>query len=222
MEQILEMLRSLHTTEGLRQLVQTGGLVVLVAILFAETGLLVGFFLPGDSLLVTAGIFASGNAATGGVPVFNIETLLTLLTIAVICGDQTGYWLGRKAGPLIFKREDSLLFKRRYVEQAHAFYIRHGRFAIVIARFMPILRTFVPFTAGVATMHYPTFFKFSCLGSVIWINSIVLLGYFLGKSPLADELHTIILVVVFLSILPLLITMTKAMIRRFFPRKEVM
>lgn len=217
METLIHLIQNLHTPEGLRQLIQTGGLVGLVGIIFAETGLLIGFFLPGDSLLVTAGIFAS-SGAVGGEPLFSLPMLLVSLSIAAVVGDQLGYYLGRKTGPHIFKREDSLLFKRHHAERAHEFYLRKGPWAVVLARFIPIFRTFVPFMAGVAQMPYKTFLKFNIFGGIIWIHSMILTGYFLGKSPLADQVHKVILVVVFLSLLPIIIPAVKSLLTKLRTR----
>jgi membrane-associated protein len=125
--------------------------------------------------------------------------------ISAVVGDQLGYALGRKSGPMIFHREDSLLFKRKNIEAAQNFYARHGARALVLARFVPIFRTFVPFTAGIAHMRYPRFFVVSLLGGLLWTGSLILVGYFLGKTPLADQLHKVILLIVVLSVLPIII-----------------
>lgn len=204
----MDWLRTLHSAEGLKSLVQAGGYPVLTMIIFAETGLLAGFFLPGDSLLVTAGIFAATNGV-GGPGIFDIGILLPLLMTAAIAGDQVGYFLGRKAGPLIFGREDTFFFKKRHLLSAKNFYERHGGRALILARFVPIFRTFVPFVAGIAGMQYSRFLKVSIAGGVLWIGSMVIIGYKLGQSSLANELHKIILVVVFVSVLPLVFTVIK-------------
>ena len=209
METILEFLKSLHSTDGLRGLIQAGGLFAVVAIVFAETGLLVGFFLPGDSLLVTAGIFTASDGLGGG-PLFNLWLALLLVSLAAVIGDQIGFLLGRKAGPMIFNRPDSRFFKKKHLIAAHDFYNKHGGKAIIIARFSPFLRTFVPFAAGVANMDYWGFVKFNVAGGILWVFSMILLGHFLGLSPLADQLHKIIVVVVFLSLLPIIISAFKA------------
>ena len=201
MDGIVDFIRSLYTTEGLIALIRTGGLVALVAIVFAETGLLVGFFLPGDSLLVTAGILSSAESVGGGI--FDPVVLATSLSIAAVAGDQVNFALGRKAGRAVYSRPDGRLIKRRHFEQAHAFYVARGGSAIVLARFVPILRTFVPFVAGVAEMPYRRFAAFNVVGGVLWVVGLVALGYFLGGTPLGAELHRVILVVVGVSLLPL-------------------
>jgi membrane-associated protein len=177
--------------------IAVGGILALTIIVFAETGLLAGFFLPGDSLLVTAGLFA----ATG---VLDLSTLLLVLSAAAIAGDTVGYWFGAKTGPRIFRREDSLFFHRRHLETTREFFERHGPFTIVIARFMPILRTFAPVVAGVGRMRYGRFLSYNVAGGVLWVWSLTLLGYFLGRSiPGVDRyVHVIIAVVVLASIAP--------------------
>jgi membrane-associated protein len=194
-----DLLRRLH---DLPALVQWAGYVGLAAIIFTETGLFVGFFLPGDSLLVTAGLLTSQ-----GLPL-SIVGLGVLLTAAAIAGDNTNYWVGRLSGPRIFRRDDSLFFKRRYVDRAHEFYARHGPKTVVLARFMPIIRTFAPLVAGVGRMDYRTFVTFSVLGGTAWIWSMLSVGYFLGQyvPGVARHIELVILAVIFLSILPGLIT----------------
>jgi len=184
----------LYDVEGI---IRWGGLLMLVVIIFAETGLMVGFFLPGDSLLVTAGVFSAAGH-------LELWTLLAAVTAAAIVGDQVGYWIGYRAGPLLFRREDSLLFKRRHLLRAHAFYERHGGKTIILARFMPIIRTFAPVVAGVGEMRYRRFVAFNVVGGFLWVCSMALLGFSLGHTiPDIDRhIHLVILVVVFLSILP--------------------
>jgi membrane-associated protein len=192
---------------SLEEIIRWGGYLVLIAIVFSETGLLVGFFLPGDSLLVTAGLFA----ASGDL---NVWVLLPALTLAAIAGNSTGYLIGKKTGPLLFKREDSLLFKRKHLARAREFYEHYGRKTIVLAQFVPIVRTFAPTVAGAAEMQYRTFITYNVVGAFLWIWSMVLAGYklpaliglALGREFSADELksylHYIIVAVVVLSILP--------------------
>jgi membrane-associated protein len=203
MDSILDFLRNLHTAEGITNLIQAGGLIGLIAIVFAETGLLVGFFLPGDSLLVTAGILSSPQAVGGGI--FDLWVLILSLCVAAVAGDQVNYLLGVKTGVAIYKRPDGRLVKRRHFEQARAFYEQRGGSAVIIARFVPILRTFVPFIAGVAQMRYRRFVAYNVAGGVLWVVSMVLLGYFIGMTPLAEKLHRVILVVVAVSLIPLVV-----------------
>ena len=187
-----------HRLRDLPALVAWAGYAGMAAIVFTETGLFVGFFLPGDSLLVTAGLLSSQ-----GLPL-NVFELGLLLTGAAILGDNTNYWVGRLTGASIFTREDSLLFKKKHVERAHEFYVKHGPKTVVLARFMPIIRTFAPLVAGVGKMDYRTFFTFSVLGGTAWIWSMLMLGYFLGaKVPgVAKHIELVIIAVIFLSILP--------------------
>ncbi len=216
-ENFFEFINSLHNLEGLELLIRHGGLTVLIGIIFAETGLLAGFFLPGDSLLITAGVL-SAKSFNGDEPILNIYSLIITLIIAAVTGDQLGYLLGLKTGPKIFSRPDSRFFKRKHALAAHSFYERHGGKALIMARFMPIFRTFVPFIAGVATMSYRRFFCFSLLGGAFWVTSITFLGYFIGQSPLGEKLHLVILTVIFLSILPMLL----GGIRHFFFKKKAL
>ncbi len=196
MELLSELFNKLR---DLPALVQWAGYVGLTLIIFAETGLLVGFFLPGDSLLVTAGLLAA-DPAFG----LNIWLLGIILTIAAIVGDTVGYSVGKAGGPLIFRREDSLLFRKGHLLKAQAFYEKHGGQTIILARFMPIVRTFAPVVAGVGNMRYAAFLAYNVIGGVLWIWSMLLIGYVLAKTvpSVAEHVEKVILVVVFLSILP--------------------
>jgi membrane-associated protein len=187
-------------------LVQWAGYVGLFAIIFTETGLFFGFFLPGDSLLVTAGLLIAQNLP------LDLVTMGGLLTAAAILGDNTNYWVGRLSGPRIFTREESFLFKPKHLQRAHEFYERHGAKTVVLARFMPIIRTFAPLVAGAAGMNYQTFLTFSVLGGVSWIWSMLLIGYFLGSRfpGVSEHIELVILGVVFLSILPGIISWLRA------------
>lgn len=183
-------------------LVQWAGYVGLFAIIFTETGLFFGFFLPGDSLLVTAGLLVATRPEISQA--LDIRTLGLLLTAAAILGDNTNYWIGRLTGPRIFAKDDSLFFKRKHLARASEFYERHGAKTVVLARFMPIVRTFAPLVAGAARMHYPTFVLYSVTGGIAWIWSMLLIGYFLGSRVpgVARYLELVILGVIFLSVLP--------------------
>jgi membrane-associated protein len=188
-----------HQLTDVQQLVRIGGYVGLTAIIFAETGLLVGFFLPGDSLLVTAGLLSSQ-------PQFGLNMWLlgALLTVAAILGNSAGYAIGWYTGPKLFKRDDSLLFRKKHLFRAHDFFERHGGKALVIARFMPIVRTFVPVVAGLGRMSFRLYTAYNVLGAVLWIWSMLFIGYFLGRYIPGIENHItkVILVVIFLSLLP--------------------
>ena len=183
---------------ALFELIRWGGYVALVGIVFAETGLLVGFFLPGDSLLITAGLVA----ATGTL---DIWTLSVLVTVAAVVGDSTGYAIGYRAGPRLFTREESRWFARRHLLRTHEFYERHGGKTIVLARFIPIIRTFAPVVAGVGQMEYRRFVAFNVVGGVAWVWGLLWAGYLLGQSvpDIGRHVHLVIAVVVILSLLPI-------------------
>jgi len=181
----------------LKELITTVGYLGLFAIVFAESGLFFGFFLPGDSLLVTAGLLASQGY-------LKIEILLVILAIAAIGGDSVGYLFGRKVGHRIFNKEKSFIFDKNHINRAQAFYEKYGGKTIVIARFMPIIRTFAPIVAGVGRMDYRKFISFNIFGGILWTAGMLLLGYFLGNFiPDVDKyLFPILIVIIFLSILP--------------------
>lgn len=208
-ESFLEFLHSLTDPHQLVQLlttVLTGwiGYLTLFAIVFAETGLLVGFFLPGDSLMFTVGVVAG----LGGVNLFYVNIVLIL---AAIIGDSTGYLLGRQTGRAIFHRPDSRLFKREHLIRTQEFYERHGGKTIIYARFIPIIRTFAPFVAGVGEMSYGRFLMFNVVGGIVWVVGITLLGYTLGSIPIIQRnFEKAILLIIFLSITPVLFELYKA------------
>lgn len=181
------------------EVIRWGGYTVLVAIVFAETGLLAGFFLPGDSLLVTAGLLASDGGA------LKIWVLVVLLSAAAILGDSTGYWIGRRCGPRLFSRPRSRFFHPDHLLRTQRFFARYGAKTIVLARFVPIVRTFAPTLAGVGRMPYRTFLTFNVLGGIGWAAGMTLAGYALGRSfpHLEASLHWIIAVVILLSLLPI-------------------
>lgn len=210
---LIDFLRILTTPERLIQLlttVLTGwlGYGMLFGVVFAETGLLTGFFLPGDSFLFTVGVVA-------GAAGLNIFVVLPLLMAAAIVGDSTGYFLGRRTGPHIFNRPNSRLFRREHLLRSKAFYERYGGKTIVYAKFVPIIRTFAPFLAGVAEMNYFRFLAFSVAGVVAWIFSITMLGRTLGGIPLVRQyFDKVILLIIALSLLPVLSEFWKARRRR--------
>ncbi|TAK56346.1 MAG: DedA family protein [Bacteroidetes bacterium] len=184
----------------LREVIEWGGYAVLFLIIFSETGLLIGFFLPGDSLLVTAGLFAAQGS-------LDIWLLNILLCIAAVSGDATGYWIGLKAGHRLYAREQSRWFRKDHLIKTKEFYEKYGGITIVLARFMPFARTFAPVVAGVAEMKYRRFAMFNIFGGVGWITSMTLTGYFLGRMipGIESKIEYVIAVVIFLSILPLII-----------------
>jgi membrane-associated protein len=190
-----------HRFSNLPELVQWAGLFGLTAIIFSETGLLVGVFLPGDSLLVTAGLLAARGY-------LKIYTLVPALTLAAICGNSIGHFIGRATGPRIFNRENSLFFNKKHAIRAHEFYEKHGRKTIVLAQFMPVIRTFAPVISGVAGMRFTQFITFNILGAFLWIWSMLGIGYFLGNTiPGVDQhIEIVVIIVVFISLLPGLIS----------------
>lgn len=186
-----------YRLSDLEALIRWGGYSALLGIVFCETGIMLGFFLPGDSLLVTAGLFA----ATGDL---NIVWLNVGLTLAAIIGDSVGYWIGHKGGRRLYARPDSRFFRRKHLLAAKSFYDKHGGKTIVLARFMPIVRTFAPVVAGVAEMHYPSFVIYNVTGGAAWVFSMTMLGFLLGKTiPGVDRyIYLVIAVVILLSLLP--------------------
>jgi membrane-associated protein len=194
-----------HRLYHFDELIRWGGHAVLIAIVFAETGIMAGFFLPGDSLLVTAGLLASAKA-------LNVGLLLAELSVAAIVGDSLNYAIGRRIGPKLFTREDSLLFRKSHLERTRAFYEKYGAKTIVLARFVPIIRTFAPAVAGVAQMNYSRFILYNVLGGLAWVFLMVLTGYFLGRTiPNIDQhMHKIILIVIALSFIPILVEYLKS------------
>jgi membrane-associated protein len=185
-------------------LIKTAGYLGLFGIVFAESGLFIGFFLPGDSLLFTAGFLASQGF-------LNIWILAALTFVAAILGDNFGYAFGRKVGPVLFTKEDSILFHKDHLERARVFFAEHGAKTLVLARFLPVIRTFAPIVAGIGRMHYRTFFFYNVLGAVFWALGMTWLGYFLGSViPNIDKyLIPIILAIIIVSILPTLIHIIK-------------
>jgi membrane-associated protein len=199
-----------RTLYNVPELIRVVGLLGLIAIVFAETGLMVGFFLPGDSLLITAGLFA----AKGDL---NIITLNISLILAAIIGDATGYWIGRRAGQALYSRPNSLWFRREHLIKTHEFYERHGGKTIIIARFMPIARTFAPVVAGAAQMTYRDFAAYNVLGGILWVTSMTLGGYFLGMAmgpAIERQLHLLVAVVIFVSLLPAIIAWLRAKLQQ--------
>jgi membrane-associated protein len=200
MQQLLDLFHRIYDVQGI---VRWGGLIALVAVIFSETGLLVGFFLPGDSLLVTAGLFCT-SANSEQRPLLNIVWLNLAVMAAAIAGDTVGYWIGAKSGPKLFNREQSLLFSRKHLLRTKEFYDRHGGKTIIIARFLPFVRTFAPVVAGIGQMSYRRFLSFNIFGGIGWVFSMTMLGYTLGKvyPPITKQIDKLIIVIIFVSLLP--------------------
>lgn len=195
----------LHFLFNVQGLIEWGGVLLVCMIVFIETGFFVGFFLPGDSLLVTAGVFAAAGH-------LNMMALLTLVPLCAIVGDQIGYWIGRKAGEALYRRPDSLVFRRHHLDSAHAFYEKYGGKTVILARFVPIIRTFCPPVAGAARMPYSRYLAFDIAGGILWVGSMTLGGFFLGKSVpnIGQRIHYVIAVVILLSVLPALLGIWRA------------
>jgi len=199
---------NLHQLLDPEKLLREGGFYLVVFVIYAETGLFFGFFLPGDYLLFLAGMFV----ATGKLDV-NIAVLLAGLCVAAISGNFTGYWFGRKTGPVLYTRKDSFFFKKRYLKAAKEYYQKQGAFALIMGRFVPIVRTFAPIFAGVVKLDFKKFALYNILGGVLWICSLTLLGYFLGRrfeKEINDYLLYIIIGFILITTIPLLITFVKS------------
>ena len=207
--------RALFNPDGLRELIRAGGAPLICAIVFVETGFFVGFFLPGDSLLVTAGILSAG----GVIP---LKWLLIPVMLCAIVGDQIGYWIGRSAGAALYRREDSLFFRRSHLQRAHDFYEKYGGRAIILARFVPIVRTFCPPVAGAARMSYTRYLAFDILGGTFWVGTMILGSYSLGHliPNIAQRIHYVIAVVILLSILPVIVSLLRARSAAAVPTTE--
>ncbi|MEN9812251.1 MAG: hypothetical protein RL479_937 [Verrucomicrobiota bacterium] len=204
---MLDLIRKLvdfivHIDRHLAEIIASYGLwtyAVLWLIIFAETGLVVTPFLPGDSLLFAAGTFCA-KPETG----LNVHLLAALLWVAAVLGDTVNYWLGSRIGPAVFKREDSMFLRKKHLERAHAFFEKYGGRAIILARFVPIVRTFVPFVAGVGRMHYGRFIAYNVLGGFIWIYFFLYAGYWFGGLPFIQRnFKLVILAIIIVSVLPI-------------------
>lgn len=193
-ESLKQLFQFVYDVQGL---IRWGGTSLVCTIVFVETGFFVGFFLPGDSLLVTAGIFAAAGH-------LSLAALLTVVSLCAIAGDQVGYWIGRKAGEALYRRSESLFFKKHHLERAHDFYEKYGGKTVILARFVPIIRTFCPPVAGAAKMSYPRYLSYDVFGGFFWVGTMVLGGYFLGSAVphIGQRIHWVIAVVVLLSLLP--------------------
>ena len=205
LDAILHFFRALFNPEGLKELIRQGGAPLICTIVFIETGFFVGFVLPGDSLLVTAGVLSAGE-------VIPLRWLLAPVMLCAIVGDQIGYWIGRSAGAALYRKEDSFLFRRSHLQRAHDFYEKYGGRAVILARFVPIVRTFCPPVAGAAKMSYARYLTYDIFGGIFWVGAMILGGYSLGRTipNIGQRIHYVIAVVVFLSLLPAIIGYLKA------------
>jgi membrane-associated protein len=187
----------LNNVYNVPELIRWVGFPGLIAIVFAETGLLVGFFLPGDSLLITAGVFAAGG-------LLDIRLLVPALILAAVAGNATGYAIGKHTGKALYNRPDSLLFKREHLRMTHEYYEKHGALTIVLAQFIPILRTFAPVVAGVGEMGYVKFATYNVVGAICWVASMTLAGYALGNlvPDIEKKIHYVVAVVIAVSLIP--------------------
>src|SRR5271154_1589554 len=205
LQSILHFLHSLYSPEGLKELIRSGGAPLVCTIVFIETGFFVGFLLPGDSLLITAGIFSYA----GVIP---LKWLLLPVMFCATAGDQIGYWIGRSAGAALYRREDSFFFRRSHLQRAHDFYEKYGGRAVILARFVPIVRTFCPPVAGAARMPYSRYLLYDIFGGVFWVCATTLGGYTLGRliPNIGQYIHYVIGVVILLSILPAVIGLLRS------------
>ncbi|NCD70395.1 DedA family protein [Mucilaginibacter agri] len=196
----------LHNITDAKSIISQGGFYLLLVVVFAETGLFFGFFLPGDYLLFMAGLLCATGAFD--VPVF---TLVSSLIIAGILGNYMGYWFGYRTGPLVFNKDDSIFFKKRYIVMAEKFYEKYGGMALILGRFFPIIRTFAPIFAGVVKVKFRKFSLYNIIGSIAWVCTLTLSGYFLGKKypQLKDYLQYIILALIIITTIPLVIAFFK-------------
>lgn len=202
LESIRHLLHSIYDVEGI---IRTGGPLLVCLIVFVETGFFVGFFLPGDSLLVTAGIFSAAK-------VISLPWILFPAMLCAIVGDQIGYWIGRAAGSALYRREESFFFRKRHLHRAHDFYETYGGKTVILARFIPIIRTFCPPVAGAAQMPYYRYLIYDIFGGTFWVGSMILGGYFLGRSipNISQRIHYVIAIIIFLSLLPIITSVLRA------------
>lgn len=208
----MELIRDFFGKLGdLKELLTWGGYPVLMIIIFAETGLLIGFFLPGDSLLVTTGVLINAGLINPlGVSNFtNLLVMNVVLGTMAIIGDAVGFWIGYKTGPKIFTREQSFFFRKDHLIETQKFYEKHGGKTIVLARFMPFARTFAPVVAGVGQMNYRRFAMFNVFGAVAWVVSMTFLGYFLGKVFNAKQIERVVYLIIIVSVMPIAIAAVK-------------
>lgn len=215
MQDLIELMKELMNAEKLAALVTLyGGLYLVALIIFAETGLFIGFFLPGDSLLFVTGLMIANSNSPFASGAANLLYWISLISFAGIVGNSVGYWFGRKTGPILFEKRDTLLFKRKHVMQAKEFYERRGGGAVIMARFLPIVRTFAPIVAGVVGMDRKKFFFFNVVGCIAWVGSMVLSGYFLGENEWVK--HNFEKIVIGLVV----VTTAPVIFKMFFSKKK--
>ncbi|TCZ72919.1 DedA family protein [Flaviaesturariibacter aridisoli] len=205
-------------------IIENGGLYILLFVIFAETGLFVGFFLPGDSLLFTAGIYISkfcGQIGDGSVTAWKVALILFLVVFASVLGNVVGYWFGRKTGPLIYERKESWLFRKKHLLRAQEFYTQNGKGTIFLAKFLPIIRTFAPIIAGIVRMDRGTFMLYNLLGSLAWVCSMMLGGYFLESWVSSRFGFSLAAHIEMIAIIIILITTLPVIWKLFFARKKV-
>lgn len=214
MDSITEFIKELVNPESI---IRYGGIYLLLFVVFAETGLFIGFFLPGDSLLFTAGLLC----ATGIISM-NPVLLIALIILAAVTGNMVGYSFGKTVGPLLFKRKSGILFRQDHLVMAHEFYNKHGRKTIILSRFLPIVRTFAPIIAGIVKLEYNKFFIFSLAGAILWVNSLVLTGYFMGKYvPKTKEyLEYIVIFLIVITAIPFVYNSIKKRLQRRLFKSE--
>jgi len=208
MNGIFDFLKQLVNPESI---ILYGGIYLLLFFVFAETGLFVGFFLPGDSLLFTAGLFCST-----GILKLHPATLVILIILAAVAGNMVGYAFGKKVGPLLFKRKSGFFFRQEHLVAAHEFYLKHGKKTIVLSRFLPIVRTFAPIVAGIVKLDYYNFFIYSLMGAILWVCTLVLTGYFMGKyiPGTKDYLGYIVIFLIVITSIPFLYNSIKKKLRK--------
>lgn len=215
MQGIIDLLKELMDAEKLAALVMLyGGLYLVALIIFAETGLFVGFFLPGDSLLFVTGLMIANSQNPTTNDFLNLVYWIALISFSGIVGNAVGYWFGKKTGPMLFHKKDTLLFKQKHIKQAHDFYEKKGGAAIILARFLPIVRTFAPIVAGVVDMDKKKFLLYNVVGSLLWVCSMTLAGYFLGENEWVK--HNFEKIVIGLIV----VTTAPVLFKMFFSKKK--
>ncbi len=214
MDGIFEFLKQLVNPESI---INYGGIYLLLFVVFAETGLFVGFFLPGDSLLFTAGLLCST-----GILRLHPVILVILIILAAVAGNMVGYSFGKKVGPLLFSRKSSFLFRQEHLVTAHEFYVKHGKLTIILSRFLPIVRTFAPIVAGIVKLEYYKFFIYSLVGAFFWVSSLVLTGYFMGKyiPETKDYLGYIVIFLIVITSIPFIYNSIMNKFKKTFAKKD--